>query len=64
MTIPEPLREFLEGVGKDPIARQALADAIASGAFPKNPDTGTITFTIEGLNWMERREEELRREQN
>jgi len=60
--MPEPIREFLEEVGKDPIAKQALADAIASGAFPKTDDGFSIT--IKGLNWMEAREAELRRERN
>ena len=61
---PEPLRQFLEEVGKDPVAKQALADAIASGNLRRDPDTDEVAFTVEGLNWMEAREAELRREQN
>jgi hypothetical protein len=60
----DPLREFLTEVGKDPIAKQAFADAIASGNLPRDPDTDMVSFTPEGLAWMEQREIELRREAN
>ena len=54
----DPLEEFLTEVAKDPISKQALADAIASGNLP-NAD-GVVSFTSAGLAWMERREQELR----
>lgn len=58
----DPLKEFLAEVAKDPISKQALADAIASGALPN--ENGTVSFTLDGLAWMERREAELRTQAN
>jgi len=60
--LPDPVREFFEEVAKDPFAKQALADAIESGAFPRTANG--IELTPDGLAWMENREDELRREAN
>lgn len=51
--------EFARQVADDPYARMALAEAIAEGKFPVSDD-GMITIDIDGLNWMEARENELR----
>jgi hypothetical protein len=62
---PEVLREFLAGyVANDPFAKQALADAIAVGMLPRDPDTDLVTFTLAGLEWMKWREQQLRIEAN
>jgi hypothetical protein len=58
----ETLTEFLREVAKDPFAKQALADTIEAGKFPMHGDT--IGFTVEGLQWMENREAELRAQAN
>jgi len=56
------LREFLASIRDDPIAKQALADTIAAGKFPTRGEH--VEFTADGLEWMRKREEELRREAN
>jgi len=57
-----PLDKFLKEVAKDPFAKQALADTIAIGLFPVDGDN--ITFTREGVLWMQERERQLRIEAN
>jgi hypothetical protein len=56
------MKEFLAEVAKDPISKQALADAIAAGALPT--ENGVVSFSLDGLAWMERREGELRTQAN
>jgi len=64
MSMDKALEEFLREVAKDPIAKQALADAIASGNLPRDPDSDMVSFTLDGIRWMQQREQELRREAN